>query len=76
MGKQNVVTMLFILIPRNWFQKSVKTLGFDYKMGLEPTKTDQSEQSYGQMKLTTIIIGNQNPRKLIYFFAPMSYEHL
>ena len=48
-----------------------QALGFRYKMGLEPTKTDQSEQSYGQMKLASQIITNQNPRKLISFFAPM-----
>ena len=71
MGKQNVVTMLFIPIPVNWFQNSSKAFGFEYKMVLEPTKTDQPEQSYGQMKLTTKIIANQNPRKLFSFFAPM-----
>ena len=64
--------MLFILIPRTWFQNPSHAFVFGFKMVLEPTKTDQSEQSYGQMKSTTQIINNKNPRKLISFFAPMS----
>ena len=71
MGRQNAVTMLFILILRNWFQNSSGALGFDYKMVLGPTQTAQSEQSYDQMKLAIIIIAKKNPRKLISFFAPM-----
>ena len=40
-------------------------------MTLEPTKTEQYEQSYDGMKWTTQIVTNKNPRKLISFFASM-----
>ena len=42
-------------------------------MVLEPTKAEQYEQSYDGMKLTTQIFANENPRKLISFFAPMIF---
>ena len=71
MISQKGTTVWYTLIPGTWFQNRSEALGFDYKMVLEPTKTDQSEQSYGQMKLTTQIITNQNPRKLISYFAHM-----
>ena len=71
MGKQKVIIMLSILNPRAWFCNQIEALSFGYKMVLEPTKTDKYEQSYGRMKLTTQIVTNKNPRKLISFFAPM-----
>ena len=38
---------------------------------VKPTKTDPSEESYDQKKLTTIIITNKTPGELNSFFAPL-----
>ena len=40
-------------------------------MVLEPTKTDQYEQSHGGIKLDSQSINNKIPPKLISLFAPM-----
>ena len=71
MGKQKVTILLPILVRRIWFQNHLKALSVGYKMVLEATKTDQYEQSYGQMNLTIIFIVNRYPRKLFSFLAPL-----
>ena len=70
-AKQKVAIMLFILIHRVWLQNRSVAHIFGNKMDLEPTKTEQYAQSYGQMKLSIIFIANKKPRKLISFFAHM-----
>ena len=56
MGKQKDIIMLSILNPRILFWNQIEALAFGYKMVLEPTKTDQYEQIYDRMKLTTQIV--------------------
>ena len=62
---QNDLILFFTFIPRTWFQNHLKALG--YKQVVKPTKTDPCEESYNQMKLTTIIVTNKIPVKLKYF---------
>ena len=71
---QQIDTIVWLtLIPRTWFPNHSNTPAVSYKPVLEPTKTDQYEQSYDGIKWTTQIVTNKNPRKLISFFAPMPY---
>ena len=67
MVQQKVSIILFIFIPRTWFQNRLKALSWAYRMGLEPEQTDQSEHSYGQMKLATHLLPTKIRGNYFYF---------
>ena len=59
--------------PQDLTPKPINSPWFWLQMVVEPTKMDHYEQSYDQMKLIIQTIANKNPRKLISFFAPMTF---